>query len=110
MRLARDLGLSKGERLVHTLSLRAPRTRRIVVVSAGLALMLTGSDMASSGAPQPGGWLEGLRADFESWETLMAYAGEFDLFLFGQSFLLLAMLALTLSVALGTQEEEEREA
>ncbi len=34
----------------------------------------------------------------------------FDSFLFWQSFLLLAMLVLTLSVALGTQEEEEREA
>ena len=49
---------------------------RAAVPSTGVALMRAGSQMAFSGGPQPGWWLESLRANFERWETLMAYTGE----------------------------------
>ena len=49
---------------------------RWAVPPTGVALMRAGSDMAFSGGPQPDWWLEGLRANFERWGTLMAYTGE----------------------------------
>ena len=49
---------------------------RWAVPSTGVALMRAGSDEVFSGGPQPDWWLEGLRANFERWETLMAYTGE----------------------------------
>jgi pimeloyl-ACP methyl ester carboxylesterase len=49
---------------------------RAAVPPTGVALMRAGSDMAFSGGPQPDWWLEGLRANFERWGTLMAYTGE----------------------------------
>ena len=49
---------------------------RVAVPSTGVFLMRAGSDMAFSGGPQPDWWLDGLRANFERWDTLLAFRGE----------------------------------
>ena len=49
---------------------------RVAVPSTGVALMKVSSEMAFSGGPQPDWWLQGLRANFARWDTLIAYRGE----------------------------------
>ncbi|NRA04559.1 MAG: alpha/beta hydrolase [Myxococcales bacterium] len=49
---------------------------RVAVPPTGVALMTALSDMAFSGGPQPDWWLDGLRGNFDRWETLLAYRGE----------------------------------
>jgi pimeloyl-ACP methyl ester carboxylesterase len=49
---------------------------RIAVPSTGVALMTALSEIAFSGGPQPDWWIDGLRANFNRWETLLAYRGE----------------------------------
>ena len=49
---------------------------RTAVPPVGVALMRALSNEAYSGKPQPDWWLDGLRANFSRWDTLLTFRGE----------------------------------
>lgn len=49
---------------------------RTAVPPLGIGLMRAVSEQAFSGQPQPAWWLDGLRANFSDWDTLVTYRSE----------------------------------
>jgi pimeloyl-ACP methyl ester carboxylesterase len=49
---------------------------RTAIPPLGIGLMKAASEAAFSGQPQPAWWLDGLRANFSRWDTLITYRSE----------------------------------